>query len=102
MLCPLASPAARMAERVRNVFRALCLVSLVACSRSRGEAGKELPAPRAARVETTPNVRWFGALRAIMHEGRTEGVVRLSQQLLGAHAFGLGALAGLHGELTLL
>jgi hypothetical protein len=47
-------------------------------------------------------VRWFGTLRSIMHEGRTQAAVRLSEVVPGPHAWGLGALEGLHGEATLL
>jgi alpha-acetolactate decarboxylase len=47
-------------------------------------------------------VRWYGALRAIMHEGRTQASVKLADVIPGPHAWGLGALEGLHGEVTVL
>jgi acetolactate decarboxylase len=47
-------------------------------------------------------VRWYGALHAIMHEGSTESAVKLADVLPGPHAWGLGALEGLNGEVTVL
>jgi acetolactate decarboxylase len=37
-----------------------------------------------------------------MHEGRTQPVVRLAQVVPGPHAWGLGALGGLDGEVTIV
>jgi len=47
-------------------------------------------------------VRVFGALRAIMHEGKTEGQIRLDKLVPGPHTFAVGALAGLRGEITIM
>lgn len=49
-----------------------------------------------------PEVRHFGALRQIMHEGRTEATVRIAEVVPGPHAFALGALSELRGEVTVL
>jgi alpha-acetolactate decarboxylase len=49
-----------------------------------------------------PRVRWFGALHEIMHQGRTAAAVRLADVVPGPHAWGLGALEGLNGEVTVL
>jgi hypothetical protein len=46
-----------------------------------------------------PEVRWFGALRAIVHEGQTEAQVQLPSAV-SAHSWAVGALGGLRGEIT--
>ena len=58
--------------------------------------------PKAQGSTPTPVVRWFGSLRAIMHEGHTQSAVKLADVVPGPHVWGLGALEGLHGEVTLL
>jgi hypothetical protein len=58
---------------------------------------------RAGRPSSAPHaVRWYGALRSIMHEGQTQAAVRLAEVIPGPHAWGLGALEGLRGEATVL
>jgi alpha-acetolactate decarboxylase len=54
--------------------------------------------PTPAPVE----VRHFGELRAIMHEGRTGPAVQLRDVVPGPHAYGIGALGELRGEVTVL
>jgi hypothetical protein len=59
---------------------------------------------------TTPNrnsprnsdVRWVGALREILHEGRLEGRAPIAVALQRRHAYALGALAHLDGEFIVL
>src|SRR5687767_5611127 len=79
---------------------------LLGCS-----AGSKLPtsgrseAPAldgSARAGAAQGVRWYGALHAIMHEGRTASAVELSAVVPGPHVWGLGALEGLRGEVTVL
>ncbi|KYF73616.1 hypothetical protein BE15_33295 [Sorangium cellulosum] len=76
---------------------ALVLSSIAACAPS-GEtaAGPAPSAPAAA------SVRSFGALRAIMHEGQTGPAVRIGDVVPGPHAFGVGALSELRGEVTVV
>jgi hypothetical protein len=57
---------------------------------------------RSPTPSPSPGVRWFGALHSIMHEGRTEASVRLADVVPGPHAWGVGALEGLSGEVTIL
>ena len=45
-------------------------------------------------------VRVYGELRAIMHDGRTGGVVGLDQMLPDSDLYAVGALEGLAGEIT--
>jgi alpha-acetolactate decarboxylase len=47
-------------------------------------------------------VKVWGALRAIMHEGRTGPQVALADAIAGSHAYGVGALSGLQGETTIV
>lgn len=50
----------------------------------------------------TGGVRHFGELRAIMHEGLTGPAVQLREVVPGPHAYGLGALSELRGEVTVI
>lgn len=65
------------------------LIASVACGK---------PSPSEAATE----VRHFGALRQIMHEGQTGAAVRVAEVVPGPHAFALGALSELRGEITVL
>lgn len=47
-------------------------------------------------------VRTWGTMRAVMHDGRTEGKVRVADAVAAPHAVGIGALAGLSGEIVIL
>lgn len=60
-----------------------------------------LPACGAAPPEAV-HVRHFGELRQIMHEGRTGPAVQLREVVPGPHAYGIGALSELRGEVTVL
>jgi len=66
---------------------AMCLCLLVGCAASR---------PGSADVRT------FGALRAMMHEGRTSSEVRLDELLPDRELYAVGALSELRGEITVL
>jgi len=57
-------------------------------------AGCATAAPSGPRV--------YGALRDIMHDGKTDPVVALADVVPGPHAYALGALAGLRGEILVL
>lgn len=58
--------------------------------------------PRLEPTSRTPEVRWVGALREILHEGRFEGRAPIAAALRQPHAYALGALAGLDGEFIVL
>lgn len=75
--------------RVEPILK-IVLLAVVAC-------GTPPPAPAPA-----PEVRHFGALRQIMHEGRTDAAVRVADVVPGPHAFALGALSELRGEVTVI
>ncbi len=47
-------------------------------------------------------VRWFGALRAMMHEGKTSAAVQLTDVSPGPHTYAVGALSELRGEVTIV
>jgi hypothetical protein len=57
-------------------------------------AGCAAPAPSGIRV--------FGAIRDVMRDGKTGAVVALADVVPGPHAYALGALAGLRGEILVL
>jgi acetolactate decarboxylase len=49
-----------------------------------------------------PEVRSFGALKEIIHEGRLEGRTELATAMTRPHGYALGALAKLDGEFIIL
>jgi acetolactate decarboxylase len=53
-------------------------------------------------VVAAPQVRCYGALMEIIHQGRFEGRTTLSAALARPHGYALGALAGLDGEFIIL
>lgn len=63
-----------------------------------------------ARASTTPStankpateVKVWGALREMMHEGRTESRVAIAPLLATPHMYAVGAIAGMRGEITIL
>lgn len=64
------------------------------------------PAKVASAAPVTPSrqavtIQTYGELRAMMHEGKTDGVVTLSR-VQTPNAYALGALSGLRGEVTIL
>lgn len=74
---------------------ALCLV---ACR----TAGTPAASPRVHRASANPPVEVHGALREMMHEGRTGPVVEVSRATGSPDSVAVGALAGLAGEVTVL
>jgi alpha-acetolactate decarboxylase len=83
----------------------LALSALVSgCSRRppAGPAGSGAP-PAAATAPGLPDVRVWGSLRAIMHEGKTGPQVSLAEAITGTpHVYGVGALSSLRGEVTII
>jgi alpha-acetolactate decarboxylase len=76
-----------------NPIHCLLLATLWGCS----------PRPSAiAAPPALPEVKVWGALRAMMHEGRIDSEVELATILPGPHFYGIGALAGMRGEVTVL
>jgi acetolactate decarboxylase len=47
-------------------------------------------------------VHTWGSMHAVMHDGETQGRVRVADASAGQHAVGIGALAGLAGEIVIL
>jgi acetolactate decarboxylase len=66
---------------------------------------KQLPSAQStdvARSATVPvRVQTFGELHKIMHEGQTGEVFRVGDAIAQPHAFAVGALSGLRGEVTI-
>ncbi len=48
------------------------------------------------------SVQHFGAMREVMREGKTEARIRLSDTVAAPHAYAVGALEGLAGEVTIV
>jgi alpha-acetolactate decarboxylase len=85
-----------------------CTRDVAPASAAQDASADPAPAPvedasaASASSAASAQVRWFGALSAIMHEGRTEAAAQLADVLPGPHAWGVGALEGLAGEVTIL
>ncbi|MDB4985151.1 MAG: hypothetical protein JWN04_329 [Myxococcaceae bacterium] len=84
-----------------TVLLALSAAFLACGPNNREHVSQQAVAKPVVSAELSP-VRWFGTLREVMHEGRVGGVVKLADVVPGPHAWGLGALEGLHGEVTVL
>jgi alpha-acetolactate decarboxylase len=80
-------------------LRSACVLAFV-CVGCRGATGTGPPAAERARAST--EVRTYGALREIMHEGKTEPHAELASLPEGRHTYALGALSELRGEVTVL
>jgi alpha-acetolactate decarboxylase len=78
---------------------ALLVLFLGACAPPRGATSSTLHEGAASDNGET---RVFGALRALMHEGKTGPEVALSAVVPGPHTYAVGALSELRGEVTVL
>lgn len=56
----------------------------------------------AAQADRPNEVRWHGALREMMHHGRTATVVQTRDVAPGPHTYAVGALSELRGEVTIV
>lgn len=83
-------------NNIKIVFLAICscFIALAAC-----ESDKEKTAGHHRMIET--KVRSYGTLVEMMHEGNVEAKVSIDT-LNKDHLYGLGALAGLKGELIII
>ncbi len=61
-----------------------------------------IPASVAGCAADRAAVEQFGGMRAVLREGKSEPRIALTRALSKPHAFGVGALAGLSGEVTIL
>jgi alpha-acetolactate decarboxylase len=77
-----------------NQTRCVLLLALCSCSK---------PSSRpASAVTPETEVKVWGNLREMMHEGRTESRVAIGPLLSRPHMYAVGALAGMRGEITIL
>jgi hypothetical protein len=68
------------------VLASIAIVAINACATTSWDG----------RVDT------WGTMHAVMHDGDTGGKVRVSDAISDPHAFGIGALSGLTGEIAIL
>ncbi|MCP3135753.1 acetolactate decarboxylase [Pyxidicoccus xibeiensis] len=73
-------------------------VFLVGCR----TGGAATASPKVHRASVNPPVEIHGALREMMHEGRTGPVVEVARATESPDSVAVGALAGLTGEVTVL
>jgi alpha-acetolactate decarboxylase len=78
----------------------LALALALACFSCRGAQGTGGPSNESVR--TPPLVRTYGALREIMHEGKTGPHAELASLPVDGHTYALGALSELRGEVTVV
>ncbi len=64
-------------------------------------APPELPLPAADRTDNAYEVRWSGELKNVMMKGDLKGTIDLKALVKLPHVYAVGALAGLHGEVTI-
>lgn len=79
----------------------VAVLFLVAC-RTGGASTASPSPPMVHRASANPKVEVHGALREMMHEGRTGPVVEVARATESSDAVAVGALAGLTGEVTVL
>ena len=82
-------------KRASGLNLAVVLAALCSCTRPPA-------APPAVATSPRPDVRVWGELRAMMHEGRTEARVALAPLLAAPHLYAVGAVAGMRGEITVV
>jgi len=80
------------------------IASAIGCSPTTqpAEAEKGGAPPGDSGTPSGSEVQVWGSLRSVMHEGKTEGNVALQSVVPGPHAYAIGALSGLRGEITVL
>lgn len=83
-----------------KLFFAVWLALALAGFGCRGAKNTGTSGAEPARAPT--EVRAYGALREIMHEGKTEAHAELASLPEGRHTYALGALSELRGEVTVL
>jgi acetolactate decarboxylase len=77
---------------------ALAVVTIDCTPSSPAKGSATAADPHRADAEA---VRVWGSLRSVMHEGNTDARVALSTVVPGPHAYAVGALSGLRGEVTI-
>jgi len=76
-----------------NITRAFTLAALCGCSAP--------PAQVAVPRTPLPEVKVWGNLRALMHDGDTGSRVAIAPLLASPHLYAVGAVAGMRGEITI-
>ncbi|VAX41155.1 hypothetical protein MNBD_PLANCTO03-1320, partial [hydrothermal vent metagenome] len=80
-----------------RIAMTLCLASLLCV------AGCDTPPTASPSQDTArPAVEQFGAMRAVMRQGQTESRISLAEAVAAPHAFAVGALEGLAGEIMIV
>lgn len=90
-----------MNRRIKNSLYAFGIVFLASagCDNSEDFARVE---DGSANSNRQPQVKQFGTMREVMREGKTEARIRLADVLATPNAMAVGALEGLHGEVTIV
>jgi acetolactate decarboxylase len=91
--------------RVITAVGLILSMGVAACARSAPSptamnAGS--PASKGSSPSSRDGVEVWGALRAVMHEGKTEANVAIRDVVPGPHSYAIGALSGLRGEMTII
>lgn len=93
-------------RRLVVAIAAIAAIAAGACSQRTRDPARTAGTSSSRVDQTTklqiPEVKVWGALRAIMHEGKTGPQVAIADAIAGTHAYGVGALSGLRGESTVV
>ena len=84
-------------KRLMHAFCGAALVLLLSCA-----CAANAPRRDTSRRAWDGNVRVYGALRAMFHEGQTGATVTLDTILPNSNVYAVGALADLAGEVTVV
>ena len=84
---------------VNLIFMGIVLLLSVGCGTSQNAPNSNNVA---AVTDNKLQVEHFGAMREVMREGKTKARIRLVDAVATPHAFAVGALEGLAGEVTIV
>ncbi|MCZ6837070.1 MAG: hypothetical protein O7G85_14935, partial [Planctomycetota bacterium] len=84
--------ASRIIQEISAMLRAIAAA----------ESGGQLYRIGVECASTEPTVVQFGAMRDVMREGYTESRIHLADAVTQPHAFAIGALESLSGEITII
>lgn len=83
---------------VRNLL-GLVTVTVLAAACSEEPTANHQDQPK---IGIAPTVKHFGAMRKVMRDGQAEARIRLTDTVRQPHAYAVGALEGLAGEVTII
>jgi acetolactate decarboxylase len=79
-------------------------MTFLACARQRQKPMEATETGKGGQSEVaaTGDIQVWGSLRSLMHEGKTEARIALKDVAPGPHAYAVGAVSGMRGEITIV